>query len=132
MCNVHSKKGTSNLFQLLKDLPKLLILRKLYDFGFWHKLRWQDFAHYWPPTHHLLTSAKELLFLNNGNLQTVDIFSTTYLPRGVVPGGTMAPPNFGKSVNPFSTREGDRLCPPNNYWHPRIFRTSDGPDYLVF
>ena len=29
------------------------------------------------------------------------------------------------SVNPISTR-GDRLCPPNYYWHPRIFRPSDG------
>ena len=26
----------------------------------------------------------------------------------------------------FSTR-GDRLCPPNYYWHPRIFRPSYGP-----
>ena len=30
--------------------------------------------------------------------------------RGVVPGG--AAPDFGRSVNPISTR-GDRLCPPN-------------------
>ena len=36
--------------------------------------------------------------------------------RPVVPGGvggTMAPPDLGKSVNPISTK-GDRLCPPNN------------------
>ena len=49
--------------------------------------------------------------------------------RGVVPGGAggaMVPPEFGRSVNPISTR-GDRLCPPNYYWHPRIFRPSDGP-----
>ena len=52
-----------------------------------------------------------------------------YKYRGVVPGGAggaMAPPDFGRSVNPISTR-GDRLCPPNYYWHPRIFRPSDGP-----
>ena len=39
------------------------------------------------------------------------------LRRGVMPGsagGLMAPPNFGRSVNPISTRE-DRLCPPNYY-----------------
>ena len=30
------------------------------------------------------------------------------------------PPDFGRSVNPISTR-GDRLCP------PQIFRPSDGP-----
>ena len=49
--------------------------------------------------------------------------------RGVVPGCAgcaMAHPEFGRSVNPISTR-GDRLCPPNYYWHPRIFRPSDGP-----
>ena len=41
-------------------------------------------------------------------------------------------PDFGRSVNPMpiSTR-GDRLCPPNYYWHPRIFRPSDGPGMYV-
>ena len=38
----------------------------------------------------------------------------------------MAHPIFGRSVNPISTR-GDKLCPPNYYWHTRIFRPSDGP-----
>ena len=45
----------------------------------------------------------------------------TYV-RGVVPegaGGAMVPPDFGRSVNPISAR-GDRLCPPNYYWHPRF------------
>ena len=49
--------------------------------------------------------------------------------RGVVPGvagGAMATPDFGKSVNPIITRR-ERLCPTNYYWHPRIFRPSDGP-----
>ena len=36
---------------------------------------------------------------------------------GVVPGGAMAHPDFGRSVNPISTR-GDRLCPPNYYGTP--------------
>ena len=47
----------------------------------------------------------------------------------VVPGCAgcaMANPDFGKSVNPISTR-GDKLCPPNYYWHTLIFRLSDGP-----
>ena len=47
----------------------------------------------------------------------------------VVPGGAgvaMAPPVFGRSINPISTW-GDRLCPPNYYLHLRIFRPSDGP-----
>ena len=30
-------------------------------------------------------------------------------------------------VHPISTK-GDRLCPPNYYWHTRIFRPSDGPE----
>ena len=38
----------------------------------------------------------------------------------------MAHPDFGRSVNPISTR-GNKLCPPNYYWHTRIFRHSDGP-----
>ena len=49
--------------------------------------------------------------------------------RGVVSGGAggaRESPNFGRSVNPISTR-GDRLCPPDYYWNPQIFRSSDGP-----
>ena len=38
----------------------------------------------------------------------------------------MAHPIFGRSVNPIPTR-GNRLCPPNYYWHTLIFRPSDGP-----
>ena len=46
--------------------------------------------------------------------------------RPVIPagaGGAMAPPDFGRSVNPISTRRG-RLCPLHYYWHPGIFRPS--------
>ena len=39
-------------------------------------------------------------------------------------------PDFGRSVNPISTRRG-RLCPPHYYWQPRIFRPSYGPAYYV-
>ena len=52
--------------------------------------------------------------------------------RAVVPGCAgcagcaMAHPDFGRSVNPISTR-GDRLCPPNYNWHTRTFVPSDGP-----
>ena len=54
---------------------------------------------------------------------------STALYRGVViggAGGAMAPPDFGRSVNPISTR-GDRLSPSNYYWHPRISRPFNGP-----
>ena len=40
--------------------------------------------------------------------------------------GWWQPPDFGRSVNTISTR-GDRLCPPNYYWHLRIFIPCDGP-----
>ena len=60
----------------------------------------------------------------------INVALVLVLSRPVVPGcagrvchGT---PRFGRLVNPISTR-GDRLCPPNYYWHTRIFRPSDGP-----
>ena len=37
--------------------------------------------------------------------------------KGVVPGGAMATPDFGRSVNPIS-HQGGRLCPPNNTGTP--------------
>ena len=48
--------------------------------------------------------------------------------RGVVAGGAgdaMAPPDFGISFNPISTRWEDYA--PHHYWHPQISRPSDGP-----
>ena len=47
---------------------------------------------------------------------------------GVVTWGAMAPPDFGRSVNSISTN-GDRLCPPNYYWHPPDFQTFRQPCY---
>ena len=41
--------------------------------------------------------------------------------------GALAPPVFGQSVNPISTR-GGKLCPPQYYQPPRIFRPCDGPE----
>ena len=58
------------------------------------------------------------------------LLSTGVLSLGV-PGGAMAHPDFGRSVNPISTR-GDKLCPPNYYWHPRIFRSSNGSGLWIF
>ena len=46
---------------------------------------------------------------------------TTGLPSPGVPGGAVAPPDFVRSVNIISTREGGRLCLPCN------FRPSYGP-----
>ena len=64
-----------------------------------------------------------------GSLNELPELQDMEVNRAVVPGCAgcaMAHPNFGRSVNPFSIR-GDRLCPPNYYWHTRIFRPSDGP-----
>ena len=47
------------------------------------------------------------------------VFSTSGLSSLGVPGV----PDFGRSVNSISTK-GNRLCPPNYYWHTQIF----GPD----
>ena len=47
--------------------------------------------------------------------------------RGVVPGG-VAPPDFGRSVNPISTRGGGRLCLLNNTGNPGF---SDLPTALL-
>ena len=42
----------------------------------------------------------------------------------------VCPPRFWQiSYNPISTR-GNRLCPPNYYWHTRIFRPSDSPGWI--
>ena len=56
---------------------------------------------------------------------------STALYRGVViggAGGAMAPPDFGRSVYPISTK-GGRLCPPNNTGTPGF---SDLPTGLLF
>ena len=50
--------------------------------------------------------------------------------RPVVPGCAMAHSDFGRSVKPISTR-GDRLCPPNYYWHTRIFRPCNSPESVT-
>ena len=47
------------------------------------------------------------------------------LSRGVVPGGAMVPPDFGRSVNNISTK-GDRLC---TYAHQMILAL---PDFQTF
>ena len=59
-----------------------------------------------------------------------NLCAKSHICRPVVPGcrcAGCAMADFGRSVNPISTR-GDRLCPPSYYWHTQIFRPSDGPD----
>jgi hypothetical protein len=61
--------------------------------------------------------------------QVLKCYSFFSACKGVVPGSArgaaMATPDFGRSVNPISTRG-----TPNYYvlhWHPRILRPYDGP-----
>ena len=43
-------------------------------------------------------------------------------------GGAMPPPpDFGRSVNPISTRGGGQIMPTKEYWRPLIFSPSYGP-----
>ena len=44
--------------------------------------------------------------------------------------GVLGVPDFGREVNPISTK-GSRICPPNNTGPPD-FQTSDGPIVLIF
>ena len=56
---------------------------------------------------------------------------TFHYTKGVIPGGAggaMAPPDFGRSVNPISTK-GGRLCPSNNAGTPGF---SDLPTALYY
>ena len=45
-------------------------------------------------------------------------------------GGTLAPPEFGRSVNPIPTR-GGRLCPPHYCQHPRIRKPNDSSEVVL-
>jgi hypothetical protein len=61
---------------------------------------------------------------------TLNPTKNSYKQSAVVPGdagGAMAPPDFGRSVNPISTK-GVRLCPPNNNGTPGF---SDLPTALT-
>ena len=60
------------------------------------------------------------------DLTTHDLDEDT-LSRPVVPVDAKAPSQFGRSVNPISTKEG-RLCPPNNTGTPKF---SDFPTALL-
>ena len=70
-------------------------------------------------------SHKSFLLVINVNEIRYSMLCRPVIPWGAE--GAMAPPDFGRPVNPISTRRG-RLCPPHYYRHPRIFRPSYGPD----
>ena len=59
--------------------------------------------------------------------------SSYFLNKKPLPGPwcAMAPPDFGRSVNPY-LNQGGQIIPTKKYWHPRVFRPSDGPGSYVF
>ena len=71
----------------------------------------------------IVTNLNLFLFATNKQLRRVTktlLLKKCWPDRGVVPGGArvaMAPPDFGRSVNPISTK-GGRLCPPYNTGSP--------------
>ena len=74
------------------------------------------------PCHEILSKSSPLSVRKH-----LGIFKVLWLKQGCRPWGCRGHPQIlCRSVNPISTRR-DRLCPPNHYWHPRIFRPSDGP-----
>ena len=131
----------------LSSLPELIMLCKTFysdqiqNWTYWQTRMFLDslsnlnttlffvvklFFYIWCFTKHTFLNSMSFFIL---------CFWNRAIHRPVVPGCAgcaMAHPNFGRSVNPISTRA-DRLCPPNYYWHTRIFRPSDGPalSYVV-
>ena len=88
---------------------------------------------------HNMVAINELLYLKNAGIQISMFFTSHKQPATMAieknqnPWGCFGatsqacrPCDFGRSLNPISTR-GDRLCPPNYYWHTRIFRLLNGP-----
>ena len=56
-----------------------------------------------------------VLFVSDKSLCTSYVRGRPVVPGSA--GGAMVPPDFGRSVNPISTK-GGRLCPPNNTGTP--------------
>ena len=54
----------------------------------------------------------------------------TVMPEPGGPGGPLAPPIFGRSVNPIQTEEG-RLSPPITTGNPKLFCPASGISVLV-
>ena len=66
-------------------------------------------------------------FLQKWAINCVVWYQSFIIHSGLSSLGVPDVPWLGRSVNPISTR-GDRLYPPNYYWHTRIFILSDGSD----
>ena len=96
----------------------------VFDFGF-HKI-----FNFVPKIASETYKSKPVLLLRSEEDLDQDFAPFSGDCRPVVPGdagGPMAPPDFGRSVNPISTK-GGRLCPPNDTCIPEF---SDLPTALV-
>ena len=71
-----------------------------------------------------LSASKRSACKNSGLKHILQLLCMPVVPGCA--GCAMAHPDFDRSVNPISTR-GDKICPPNYYWHTRIFRPFDDP-----
>ena len=60
---------------------------------------------------------------NHGHFSDQTTDDRPAVPEGT--GGAMAPPDFGRYVNPISTRGADYAH--QSQWRPQIFRPSYGP-----
>ena len=115
--------GVELTYAIISPIRTFMLKEKYPDL--WN-LAWMQMSH--------LGKRKKLDFWKTETEKIISLLQTMtglkvlgYNTRGVVPGcAGCAMADFGRSVNPFSTR-GDKLCPPIYYWHPRIFRPSDGP-----
>ena len=71
----------------------------------------------------VVKNTKIWLFLNLGHFLTE--FMQECRPWGCTPRFWLISQTY------FNQGGGDRLCPPNYYWHTRIFGPSDGPAYVM-
>ena len=58
------------------------------------------------------------------------MLETAVMPEPGGPGGPLAPPIFGRSVNPIQTRKG-RLSPPITTGTPKVFHLPAALNYYI-
>ena len=88
--------------------------------------RWKRNRYCWSSPSHQLNYLEWVSSLDSAQ----DLNFRLGIQRGVVPGGAggaMTPQILANQLS-LSQPGGDRLCPPNYYWHSQIFRPSDSPD----
>ena len=98
-----------------------------------HQFNWKKMV--WFISLHLkngLTSRTTTVLNSSSPCLLLKFFSLFEFSRGSVPGGALAPPDFGRSVDPISTRR-DRICQPHQslLLAPPDFQTFRRPWFRV-